>query len=246
MLYKGSIPYGRRKNVLAVSGMLMASAGLIGQSFFVLPEASAATLKDRTDPTVTITSPSDGATNVSQTSHIKIRGAASDNIGGSGINVVEVKVDSGAYVTATPKARGDWSSWTVTMDVKSSGNHRITSRVTDNAGNQAWSSVYVNVSSGPTLDKFGIEQIYPTATGGNEWYVNMNNPTSDPMFRNLPPMTKQSDGSWQVSSNQVRMEVLSPPPSASPSSNAEEGEKKWLNVEMTAYAKIIDGSPDLS
>ena len=35
------------------------------------------------------------------------------------------------------------------------------------------------------LDSFGVEEIYPTAEGGNEWYVNMEDPRSDPNFRNL-------------------------------------------------------------
>jgi hypothetical protein len=34
------------------------------------------------------------------------------------------------------------------------------------------------------LDKFGIERIYPTK-GEREWYVNMDDPKSDPNFRNL-------------------------------------------------------------
>lgn len=141
---------------------------------------------------------------------------------------------------ATPIAPGDWSSWKVTVNIGSSGNHRIITRATDNAGNQAWNSIYVRVTdstsgggNGGTLDQFGIEKIYPTVTGGNEWYVNMNDPKSDPNFRNLPSMTKQSDGSWQVSASQVRMEAWSP------------SDEKWLNVEITGYAKMVSGSNEL-
>jgi hypothetical protein len=85
------------------------------------------------------------------------------------------------------------------------------------------------------LDDFGVKKIYQTKNdgGGNEWYVDMDNPSSDSMFRNLPSMTKQSDGSWQVSKDQVRMEAWSPPG------------QKWLNVEMTEYAKIIQSSDDV-
>jgi hypothetical protein len=61
----------------------------------------------------------------------------------------------------------------------------------------------------------------------------MNDPSSDPMFKNLPSMTKQPDGSWQVSKDQVRMEAWSPP------------SQKWLNVEITEYAKIISSSDDI-
>ena len=33
-----------------------------------------------------------------------------------------------------------------------------------------------------TVDKFGIEKIYPTKRGGREWYVNMDNPKNDSIF----------------------------------------------------------------
>ena len=80
------------------------------------------------------------------------------------------------------------------------------------------------------LDEFGVKKIYPTASGGNEWYVDMADPKSDPLFRNLPSMTRQSDGSWRVSASQVRMEAWSP------------SYDKWLNVEITGYAKMISGT----
>jgi hypothetical protein len=109
-----------------------------------LPQASAAP-KDRTAPTVLITSPADGASIISKTSSILIQGTASDNIRGSGVKVVEVRVDEGSYIAAIPKTSEDWSSWTATVNVGSTGNHRITSRATDNAGHQAWNAIYINV-----------------------------------------------------------------------------------------------------
>jgi hypothetical protein len=84
-------------------------------------------------------------------------------------------------------------------------------------------------------DSFGIEKIYQTAAGGNEWYVNMNDPRDDPNFRNLGNIDfdKNSDGSWQVSAGQIRMEAWSP------------SNEKWLNIEITEYAKIESGSNEL-
>jgi hypothetical protein len=84
-------------------------------------------------------------------------------------------------------------------------------------------------------DAFGVEKIYPTAAGGNEWYVNMYDPRSDPDFRNLGNIdfAKNSDGSWRVSADQIRMEAWSP------------DNEKWLNVEITEYAKIESGSNEL-
>jgi hypothetical protein len=84
-------------------------------------------------------------------------------------------------------------------------------------------------------DSFGVEKIYPTAPGGNEWYVNMDDPRNDPNFRNLGNVrfSENPDGSWQVSAGQVRMEAWSP------------SNEKWLNVEITEYAKIESGSNEL-
>ncbi|MER3407328.1 MAG: hypothetical protein C4292_00430 [Nitrososphaera sp.] len=90
----------------------------------------------------------------------------------------------------------------------------------------------------PTIfDKFGIGEIYPTRAGWMEWYVDMAYPKSDPYFRNLADIqfSKQQDGSWQIYSTngQVRMEAWSPP------------NQKWLNVEITEYAKIVNSTNHL-
>lgn len=84
------------------------------------------------------------------------------------------------------------------------------------------------------LDKFRIKKIYPTLPGGTEWYVNMEQPLTDPFFlkEGLIIITPQSDGSLQISSeyndNQIRLH------SRSPSNN------KWLNTETTVYVKIVE------
>jgi hypothetical protein len=87
------------------------------------------------------------------------------------------------------------------------------------------------------FDKFGVEEIYSTKQGGREWYVNMSDPKSDPYFKNIANVrfVKQPDGSWQVNSidGQIRMEAWSPE------------NQKWLNVEITEYAKILNSQHDL-
>jgi len=80
------------------------------------------------------------------------------------------------------------------------------------------------------LDKFGVKKIYKDASTPNEWYVDMANPSGSLNFKNLPTITKQADGSFQTKESQVRMEAWSP-----------EG-KKWLNVEITAYQKLVAGT----
>src|SRR5580765_5605254 len=77
------------------------------------------------------------------------------------------------------------------------------------------------------LDRFGVKKIYPNASTVNEWAVNMDNPSATSNFKNLPTITKQPDGSFQTKESQVRMEAWSPE------------NKKWLNVEITAYQKLV-------
>jgi hypothetical protein len=74
-------------------------------------------------------------------------------------------------------------------------------------------------NSNITEDRFGITKLYPIKLNGEEWYLNMSNPTSDPAF-NLNNQykhsgkssvskfnfTKNPDGSWKVISPMVRME----------------------------------------
>ena len=85
------------------------------------------------------------------------------------------------------------------------------------------------------LDRFGVEKLYPTSDEGNEWYVDMNDPRSDPDFRNLGNVqfSRNADGSWRVSADQIRMEAWSPV------------NEKWQNVEITEYAKMESGSNEL-
>jgi len=90
------------------------------------------------------------------------------------------------------------------------------------------------------VDKFGILEIYRTKPGGREWFIDMNNPTSDDIFNPQSNITRQSDGSWQINgrpnigkyNNEVRMEVNTP-----------KGQQEWKNVEITGYAKVISANP---
>jgi hypothetical protein len=185
---------------------------------------------DPSAPLVSVTQPGANAALTGGT--ISVAGTSSDP---DGVKTVEVSIDDGAYSAATSTGTG-WSTWKAMLTTTASGAHKIAARATDNTGKQSIKSISVSVTIPTTssgLDKFSIKKIYPTKIAGNEWYVNMNDPTSDSMFRNLPPMTKQPDGSWQVSKDQVRMEAWSPP------------NQKWLNVEITEYAKIVGGSHDL-
>jgi hypothetical protein len=79
-------------------------------------------------------------------------------------------------------------------------------------------------------DIFGIKEIYPTRLEGREWFLNSEDPRSDGIFyiTSDKNITKQSDGSWQINSSEVRMNVDTPP-----------GVSEWKNVEITGYARIL-------
>jgi len=102
------------------------------------------TSADTTAPTIKITSPTSGLT--VRAGLIAVAGTASDNSGGSGVKMVQVKVDDGSYVTATiTQAASAGLTWSLNVNIGNTGSHKILSRVTDNAGNQSWSSVTITV-----------------------------------------------------------------------------------------------------
>ncbi|MGA9942659.1 MAG: hypothetical protein WBP88_11745 [Nitrososphaeraceae archaeon] len=91
------------------------------------------------------------------------------------------------------------------------------------------------ISTSKKFDKFGIMEIYPTKAGGREWFINMENPTSDGIFNPQSNLSRQQDGSWRITGklttgkfyDEVRMNVNTPT-----------GAKNWKNVEITGYAKV--------
>jgi hypothetical protein len=103
-------------------------------------------------------------------------------------------------------------------------------------------------SNSGVVDKFGIRELYPTKPGGEEWFMNMQNPRSDP--RNNPPViTKNPDGSFKVQQDQVSWGVFTSSlfhPNQIATYNQRQLATKgymqspndWKNVEMTGYAKI--------
>lgn len=100
------------------------------------------------------------------------------------------------------------------------------------------------------LDKFGIEMIYPTKTGGEQWFINMVNPVADGRFDPQDKITRNSDGSWKMKSDKVRMSVYTSRGyhlgDISKTQTHDELMKRgymqstsdWKNVEITGYVKL--------
>ena len=89
---------------------------------------------------------------------------------------------------------------------------------------------------------FKVKEIYPIKPDGREWFIDMNNPSSDGIFDPGSPIKKQPDGSWRINGNfrpdsknedQVRMTVETP-----------DGDEEWKNVEITGYARVISADFD--
>ena len=112
------------------------------------------------DPTVAITSPSDGDT---VSGSIDVTGASSDD---NSVTDVDVSVDGGAFSSAS----GGVSSWSWSLDTTglADGSHTITARATDTGGNTAEDSVTVTVDNGGSTDPWITIQ-RPAA--GDVWYV---------------------------------------------------------------------------
>jgi hypothetical protein len=110
-------------------------------------------------------------------------------------------------------------------------------------------------SSGAGTDIFGIKKLYQTKNNGEEWYINMNNPTSDSRFNPQNTITKNPDGSWKMKATQVRMNVYTSTgydgndiPTLDHSQIAANGymlrPNDWKNFEMTQYVKVNTSPSD--
>ena len=117
------------------------NAGSIGTPSAI---ASRTTKGDTTSPTPIITSPTNGAS--VPHGNIIVRGSASDDAGGSGVNNVQVRVDSGAFATATPIAPGNWSTWSITVSIATKRSHTISARATDKKGNTNSTTITITVT----------------------------------------------------------------------------------------------------
>jgi hypothetical protein len=91
-----------------------------------------------------------------------------------------------------------------------------------------------------TTDKFGIEELYPTTSGGPVWFLNDTDPEADNNFyftsardidlKKEDPKTFELDAETGSSRHGVRIHANAP------------DDKEWKNVEMTGYFKLNKGN----
>ncbi len=120
---------------------------LVSSITLVLLVLAACTTPDTTAPTVTIVTPTDGATVAAGTS-VEVSGKATD---AGGIANVAVLVDGTEVVKVVPGATGTWTfPWTPTTE----GTYELSAKATDKAGNSA-TSLAVTVTVTPALGATG-------------------------------------------------------------------------------------------
>jgi PKD repeat protein len=125
------------------------------------------------------------------------------------------------------------------------GNYTVTLTVTDSEDQTATDTLKIAVKqrvvppSEAGADKWGIKELYPTASNGPTWFIReVKDPTTDPLFYYgiYEGTTVKSIGTgvWRVNAESgtqehgIRMHVDSPT-------------GKWKNTEMTAYFNIHSG-----
>ncbi len=121
-----------------------------------LPSASAQTTDDSMDDLwafdetpamVKITNPASCSNSIMSPGIVVVRGVASDDLSGvekvEGFSHTYPFNDDYDFVMTTP-AQADWSSWSIPVEIHETAT-RILVRVTDNAGNENWDEVIVDI-----------------------------------------------------------------------------------------------------
>jgi hypothetical protein len=189
------------------------------------------------------------------------------------VNAFTISVSNDG-INFTPIFSGQSSGKTVGLeryDVPDTMGKYLRITVTGNTEN-SWSSITeVRINDGATpaptptptpdpdptpdagTDSFGIKKIYPTKADGEEWFMDMND-GKDP--RSIPPsLSKNSDGSFKVTSTKVRYGTFTSSgydddkiETLDHSRIAEKGYMQspndWRDVELTGYVKVNSGDPD--
>ena len=92
------------------------------------------TVADRTPPNLNIAFPSNGATITLVNGKASVAGTASDSQ--TGVTLVEWALDNKSQFTpAVPAAANDWSTWSALIPIPTPGEHKVTMRARDGAGN---------------------------------------------------------------------------------------------------------------
>jgi hypothetical protein len=160
--------------------------------------------------------------------------------------------------TFTNKFSGDSSGTTLNSEkyiIPATSARYVRVTVNGNTANN-WASISeLDIFGSTAVDKFGIKKLYPTKSGGEQWFMDMNNPLSDSRFNPQNTITKNPDGSWKMKSTKVRMAVYTSTgydqndiSTLDHSVIASKGymlaPNDWRNFEMTQYVKVNTSPSD--
>ncbi|HEY7182764.1 MAG TPA: hypothetical protein VIC84_15145, partial [Blastocatellia bacterium] len=125
-------------NTLQITARVTAGSG----AQTVQDTATVAVMVDRTPPVITLTTPGEMTQVVANgKTTFTVQGAAQDPDNLSPVVAVEWALDAGGVFTlATPRAPGDWSSWTAAVQV-AAGDYQLSVRARDGEGNPATKTV---------------------------------------------------------------------------------------------------------
>src|SRR6476620_2100794 len=160
--------------------------------------------------------------------------------------------------TFTNKFSGDSSGTTLNLEeyvIPATDARYVRVTISGNTVNNWASITELDIIANSNVDIFGIKKLYQTKSGGEEWYMNMNNPLSDSRFDPQNTITKNPDGSWKMKSTKVRMTVYTSTgfdpndiPTLDHSKIAAKGymlaPNDWRNFEMTQYVKVNTSPSD--
>jgi hypothetical protein len=134
------------------------------------------------------------------------------------------------------------------------GTYNVTLSVTDSEDQTASDSIEITVEEAATeepvppgnggIDRFGVDEIYPTASNGPTWYIReQQDPTADGYFYygmyRTTTIEYSGNGVWQVDARSgtqehgIRMHVDSP-------------NGVWKNTEITGYFKVLTGNDQIT
>lgn len=131
------------KPAIVLLFLIIIGPPLLGQAF------SQSTGQDGARPSISITKPSYCTTTIGQGT-VVVKGTAASDIG-----IKRVEAFAHAYpfenhfpfLPATPASEGNWSSWSISLDIVGTGQHRILAKVVDNNDNENWAEVIFNVAA---------------------------------------------------------------------------------------------------
>jgi hypothetical protein len=220
---------------------------------------------DTTKPTVTSTSPGGGTSKIPV--NIVIKATFSEPMSASSVStntfalrIADTTTKLGGAVSLS--SDGKTATFDPSANLATSTRYVATifTGAKDLSGNdlsqsKKWSFTTAAGGTSGGTDKFGIKKIYNTKSSGEEWYMDMKNPTGDNRFNPQNTITKNSDGSWKMKSSKVRMGVYtssgyssSKIPTLDHSKIASKGymlaPNDWKNIEMTMYTKVNKAGSD--